>query len=583
MQDTETFSDCDAAFRAERIAESAEAAEMGRALDPRAVLRSLSAVVYDWDIVSDRLSWGANVGETLAAFPAASLESGAAFAELVTSDSESSRFQAINNSTARDAGEGAPYRLAYRLARSDGSSCAVEDVGRWFADAEGRPARAHGVLRILHRNEALGALGDGGRGGDATLGNRRAFNEALDARFAHARPGDGAFAVLMVGVENLVALNRRHGYDAMDEVISAVGRRLAANVRKIDEVMHYAGGKFAVLLSAGNPEQLALAATRLARRVNADLFLTSAGAVKASIRVGAALAPRHGRSACRLLQRAEEAYEQADGEESRYALYAPGQALSEAQRREAAVADEILAALNQRRIVVAYQPIVATQSGAVAFHEALLRVRQADGAVVGPEILLPVAEKVGLITQLDQRVFELALDRLSAEPELRVSVNISVATLRSPEWLDAMKAALSLRPGVAERLIVEIVETLAVEPIDDAMRVIARMKALGVTIAMDDFGAGHTSFRNLRRLGVDIVKIDGAFVQNVARSLDDRFFVRTLAQLARHLGIQTVAEWVEDVEARRLLAEWEIDFLQGHLVGRPELHAPPQAAVSSSR
>jgi EAL domain-containing protein (putative c-di-GMP-specific phosphodiesterase class I) len=103
------------------------------------------------------------------------------------------------------------------------------------------------------------------------------------------------------------------------------------------------------------------------------------------------------------------------------------------------------------------------------------------------------------------------------------------------------------------------------------------MKALGIAVAMDDFGAGHTSFRNLRRLRIDIVKIDGAFVQNIARSLDDRFFVRTLADLARHLGIQTVAEWVEDAETRRLLGEWRIDYLQGHFLGRPEIHEPRAA------
>ncbi len=377
-----------------------------------------------------------------------------------------------------------------------------------------------------------------------------------------------------MGVENLTDLNRRYGYDATDEVIAAVGRRLATNVRSVDEVAHYAGGKFAAVLSAGSAEQLAMAAPRLARRVNAEPFETAAGVVRASVRIGAALAPRHGRNACRLLQRAEEAFEQAAGEASRYALYAPGQALSEAQRRETAIGDEIVAALNQRRIVLAYQPVVAAKTGETAFVEALLRVRQEDGGLVGPEILLPVAEKLGLVTQLDQRVLELALDRLAAEPDLRVAVNISVVTLRAPDWVDRLKAELGARPGTARRLIVEIVETLAIEPIEDAARVVGRMKALGVAIAMDDFGAGHTSFRNLRRLGIDIVKIDGAFVQNIARSLDDRFFVRTLAELARHLGIETVAEWVEDAETRRLLGEWQIDYLQGHFLGRAEIHAP---------
>ena len=512
----------------------------------------------------------------LAAFCAASLATGAAFAELVAADSESSRFQAIHNASARDNGEGVPYRVVYRLAQPDRRACAVEDFGRWYADARGRPARAHGVLRVLQRGEdseptaARTASGDR----EGPLASRRTFNQSLESRFAQARPGEAAFAVLIVGVENLTDLNRRYGYDATDEVIAAVGRRLATNVRSVDEVAHYAGGKFAAVLSAGSAEQLAMAAPRLARRVNAEPFETAAGVVRASVRIGAALAPRHGRNACRLLQRAEEAFEQAAGEASRYALYAPGQALSEAQRRETAIGDEIVAALNQRRIVLAYQPVVAAKTGETAFVEALLRVRQEDGGLVGPEILLPVAEKLGLVTQLDQRVLELALDRLAAEPDLRVAVNISVVTLRAPDWVDRLKAELGARPGTARRLIVEIVETLAIEPIEDAARVVGRMKALGVAIAMDDFGAGHTSFRNLRRLGIDIVKIDGAFVQNIARSLDDRFFVRTLAELARHLGIETVAEWVEDAETRRLLGEWQIDYLQGHFLGRAEIHAP---------
>ncbi|MGD0639196.1 MAG: bifunctional diguanylate cyclase/phosphodiesterase [Roseiarcus sp.] len=584
MQDIEGFSQRESPARSEPESSQTREAHDGPAAatrdpDPRAVLRSVSAVVYDWDIASDRLIWGANVEETLAGFAAATLATGAAFAELVTADSESSRFQAIHNAAERDEGDGAPYRVLYRLARADGAICAVEDFGRWFVDGRGRPARAHGVLRVLQRSEHVRSSADETASceRESAFASRRKFNEALESRFAHAKPGGAAFAVLIVGVENLAELNRRYGYEATDEVIAIVGRRLMANVRAIDEVAHYAGGKFAALLSAGSPEQLMMAAPRMARRVNAELFETAAGPVRASVRIGAALAPRHGRNACRLLQRAEEAFEQAAGEATRCALYAPGEAQSEAQRRETAIADEIVSALNQRRIVLAYQPVVATKGGRTAFLEALLRVRQDGGGLVGPETLLPVAEKLGLVAQLDHRVLELALDRLAAEPGLRIAVNISVATLRAPDWIDRLKAALAIRPGLAGRLIVEIVETLAIEPIDEAVRVLGHMKALGVAIAMDDFGAGHTSFRNLRRLGVDIVKIDGAFVQNVARSLDDRFFVRTLAELARHLGIETVAEWVEDAEARRLLGEWQIDYLQGHLLGRPEIYEPRAA------
>jgi hypothetical protein len=136
VQEIEGFSDRQAPARGggefprSDEARGQRAAAPSRELDPRSILGSLNAVVYDWDIASDRLSWGANVGETLAAFSAGSLASGAAFAELVTADSDSSRFQAIHNASTRDEGEGAPYRAAYRLAQPDGASRATRTVGR---------------------------------------------------------------------------------------------------------------------------------------------------------------------------------------------------------------------------------------------------------------------------------------------------------------------------------------------------------------------------------------------------------------------------------------------------------------------
>ncbi len=566
----------DAAARPGRESSEAGVAD-AFALDPRSTLNRLRAVVYDWDIASDRLTWGPNAAETLAAFPSSALATGAGFAELVTADSPSSRYLAIRESSGWDGGDGAPYRAVYRLATPGGGACAVEDLGRWAADASGRPARAHGLMRFIAEDETP-SVGDA-----AGLPERRAFARALEARLGEARPGDAGFSAAIIGIENLGELNRRYGYEAADEAMATVGRRLAGAVRAIDIVAHFAGGKFAALLSVGAEEQLAIAAQRLMQRVSAEPIVTSAGPLRISVRVGAALAPRHGRSACRLLQHAEEAFEMAADEPRRFAVFTPGQAISDARRREAAVADEILAALNQRRVLVAYQPVVGAADGRVAFYEALLRVRQEDGEIVGPAAYLPVAEKVGLVDQLDQRVLELALDRLVAEPALRVSVNFSVATLRSPGWLDRLKGLLGAHPGAASRLIAEIIETLALEPVDEIERLLAAMKALGLKIAMDDFGAGHTSFRNLRRLGIDIVKIDGAFVQNVACSLDDRVFVRSLADLARHLGLTTVAEWVEDEEARRLLRDWGVDLLQGRLTGRPEIYEPAAAAPASPR
>jgi diguanylate cyclase (GGDEF)-like protein len=569
------------------LADSAQGGRPPFTPEPRDILNSINAVVYDWDIGSDALSWGANVAEVLRPLAPRSLRTGAAFTKLLTPESETSRFLAIKNSDRADEGFGVPFRATYGLRREGRSPVQVEDVGRWFASADGRPARAHGVLRLIATQEHDGHPAAAHR--DPLTG---AFNRGHLVGFINAQCGRfgqiaAPFAVLVVAIERLAEINRVDGYDVADEVILQVAQRIGNSIRTADCVARYAGGKFAIVLTGCDQAQAATAARRMLRAIGAEPIKTSARDIQASVRIGAALAPRNGRNAYVLLERAEEACDRAcQGAGERYALYSPNAALDEARARAASQASEIVDALNQRRVVLAYQPVVPANGRGRAFYEALLRVRREDGGLTNPADLLPAAERLGLIVQLDQRVMELALERMAQQPSLSVSVNVSAATLRDPEWIDRFTHMLSLHPGAAERLIVEVIETVAIADVEATTALLARVKALGVRVAMDDFGSGHTSFKNLRSLGVDIVKIDGAFVQNIARSADDRFFVRTLIDLARHLGIETVAEWVEDAEAMRLLTGWGVDYLQGHLFGEAEIPpAAPRAAqvLSASR
>jgi EAL domain-containing protein (putative c-di-GMP-specific phosphodiesterase class I) len=135
------------------------------------------------------------------------------------------------------------------------------------------------------------------------------------------------------------------------------------------------------------------------------------------------------------------------------------------------------------------------------------------------------------------------------------------------QWWTTLGAHLRGNAGVGERLTVEITEMTAIQNIDEARGFVSRVKDLGCRIAIDDFGAGYTSFRNLRKLGVDIIKIDGAFVQNLTRSADDRAFVSAMTTLGQSLKLTTVAEWVQDEEAARLLTQYGCDCLQGELIG----------------
>jgi diguanylate cyclase (GGDEF)-like protein len=557
-----------------------EARPAGTALpapDPSLILPSIGELVYLWDIAADRLSWGPNRLETLGPIGTADMDRGAAYGALVARESATSREDAVMRSTEKDEGAGVAYQIVYGLKapREEGPAPVVwvEDTGRWFAGADGRPAHAHGVLRIVtQRHEAERRLALGAQIDPLTGALQRAqFADRLTGALQRVEPNRKPFVVLLAALDNLFAINRTYGYQAGDEVIAGLARRLRENVRATDVVGRHAANKLALLLEDCDTEEAHSAAHRLIDVVKDALFETSAGPIPATIRIGGVVGPREGRSPEALFRRAEEALDLArQGADSRYVAYTASLARKDARLRALRVADNIVSALSDRRVELAFQPIVDAASGEVAFHEALLRLRLPDGVAISPATLLPVAEKAGLAPLLDQRVLELALDRLAADPDLRVSVNCSINTVLDPEWPERLAQAAAANPGLKGRLIIEITETAMIEDFETTRARIAACKSIGVRVAMDDFGAGHTSFRNLRDLAFEMVKIDGAFIRNIATSADDRFFVKTLIDLARHLSLKVVAEWVEDDATARILRDWGVDYFQGALYGWAE-------------
>ena len=553
----------------------------GTVPDPRAILNSIGEVVYDWDIASDQLRWGANICEILGIASASELGTGLAFAEHLAPESPATRYEAVMAAAKLDKGTGGAFQAQYGLVlagmnpRGD-ANCRIwiEDTGRAFAGQDMRPLRAHGIIRVIterfeaDRQLAFRSIFDPLTGAL----NRANLTDHISRMFAQCARNQGSFAVLLVGIRHLTRINRVYGYDVADELIAGLAARLRLNLRATDKIGRYAGNKFALVLDSCDAEQMMAAANRVRQMVDAEPIATSAGPLPVAVLTGAILAPRHARKTQTLLQHAEEALEAARDEPvRRIMMYQPSLTRDDARMRALKMADEVVSALNERRIALAYQPIVDARTGEPVFQEALMRLCSADGRMIAPCHILPMAEKAGLIGLIDHRVLELALARMGAQPQLRLALNVSGSTMLDAEWPSRLKAVLAMHPGTAERLVIEITETAVIDDIAATGRAIAAIKALGAKVAMDDFGAGHTSFRNLRQLDIDILKIDGAFMQNLARSPDDRFFVRTLVDLARHLGIPTVAEWVEDEETARILAEWGVDYLQGHYFGKAEI------------
>ena len=546
--------------------------------DPRTILNSIGEAVYDWDIVTDRLAWGPNVCAVLGIDDAELVATGLAYAEQLAPESPSSRFEAVLKSPDRDNGTGVPYQVRYALSLGQTAERTrniwIEDTGRWFAAYNDVPARAHGVVRVVtdryeaeRRDAVMSRL-------DPLTGAMSRFHavEHLTRMFAKsARQPSCSFSILLAAIGNLYRTNRNFGYDVGDELIAGIARRLTSQMRSTDVLTRYSGHKFLLILDSCDAEQMALAAQRFLNAVAESDFPTAAGALPAMLQIGGVTAPRHARTPQVLFQRAEETLDAARSRSpTRFVAYEPSLLRDDTKIRTQKTVEQIVGALNQRRIEIALEPVVDAKTRIPLLYEALLRMRLEDGSLVAPAAIFPVAEKVGLVQLLDHRVLELALARLTADPALRLSVNMSTASVHDPDWPTRAQAAFALHPGAAGRLTIEITETCAIEDIEATRRAIAAMKRLGAKVAMDDFGAGHTSFRNLRGLAFDLLKIDGAFVQNLARSPDDRFFVRTLVDLAHHLAIPIVAEWVEDAETADLLATWGVDYFQGNLFSRGE-------------
>src|SRR5690606_27097123 len=220
-------------------------------------------------------------------------------------------------------------------------------------------------------------------------------------------------------------INEGYGYDIADEVIRAVGTRLRTRMRAEDTLAPIAGSKFGIVLKSCTLDDMAHAAERFLASVRDNIIVTAAGPVPVTVSIGGVTAPRQAVNVHEVLARAQEALDRANAKRpGSFIAYQPNIEREAIRRENMKVTDKIVAALNERRIALAYEPIVETQSRRPAFFECLMRICRADGTVVPANRIVPIAERFGLVRLLDQRVLELAVAELAENPELQLSLNV---------------------------------------------------------------------------------------------------------------------------------------------------------------
>ena len=493
--------------------------------------------------------------------PAQTLE---AFNERIETPDVSERADAF-------AGRTQSYFCEYQLRRENGDAHWVEERGGWIGKEGQR--RLISVVRSIENQKSRDAHLAWLATNDELTGhlNRVCLRRKLETIIDEAKSGNHSAAYLLAGIDDLGAVNADFGFDTADKVIVEIANRLAAAIGPDDYIGRVAGTKFGVVVRSCDDEGLRALCARLMNAVRESVIDTKHGGVAASICIGAVKIPENADASNLAMARAEAALDAARRQgKSSWSSFSEKTDTVSMRRRNTHMSDVILTALNERRVRLAFQPIVTDLEEEPTKFECLIRMRGEDGQEIPAPEFIPAAERLGLVHLLDRRVLELATNTLEIRPNIHLNVNISMETVKDFVWAEGYISHLRANQHLARRICVELTETQVIDAIDASIEFVSEIKKLGCSFGIDDFGAGYTSFRNLKAMDIDILKIDGSFVTGVSSSRENQLFVRTLLDLARNFGMQTVAEWVDNEADAMLLKGLGVDYLQGFLIGKPE-------------
>jgi diguanylate cyclase (GGDEF)-like protein/PAS domain S-box-containing protein len=423
------------------------------------------------------------------------------------------------------------------------------------------------------------------------LFNRRRFEEELSEYAEHARRYNETGAVLLLDLDRFKFVNDTHGHKAGDEVIRAVGSALRDSVRQSDIVARLGGDEFAVLLKNVHRAEAERVAGLMLETVRARELPLAGHRTTMTTSIG--IAP-FGDDAIteNLLVNADLAmYEAKEAGGNRYEVSEDdGEHLSGMQARLGWV-DQIRRALDEDRLIMYCQPILHLATNQVTQWELLLRMKGDDGELIPPAVFIPTAERYGLIQEIDRWVARRAIDLLYTYRDLpgglRLEVNVSGKSMSDPELLNLVEARIAATGIDPSNLVFEITETAAIANMEEARSFADRLSALGCRVALDDFGAGFSSFYYLKYLPLNYLKIDGDFIKGLTSSVTDQLVVKSMVDIARGMGMKTVAEFVETPEAAQMLLEKGVDYSQGYYHGRPrpvleEFGPPPVTGAMPS-
>lgn len=410
--------------------------------------------------------------------------------------------------------------------------------------------------------------------------NRARFTELLSEWVYHSKAHDKGF-LLVADIDEFKLINDTYGHGVGDELLRRTAL-LLQGVLKEEEFHHRKGGEGTVLGRLGGDEFSAfipglnewdgMALTEKIRR-RFEEFRLMEGIVHATLSIGASLFPEHGRTIKELFAKVDAAmYRAKEMGGNTCHLYSPDDRVLENIHLRLREKERIQKALREDLFEPWFQPILSLKDGKIHHYEALARMIDEESIFL-PREFIDTAEAFGLVSEIDKVITEKTMNTQAAMARkgmhLTFGINLSGKELGNEQLLSFLQSKIKETGADPNHLLFEITETAAVHDLDRAVKFITELKSMGCRFSLDDFGVGFTSFVYLKRMQVDYIKIDGSFVRRLHENKDDQHIVKAITDVAKGMGIKTVAEFVEKEETLRLLKEYGVDYAQGYLIGKP--------------
>ncbi len=406
------------------------------------------------------------------------------------------------------------------------------------------------------------------------LDNRRRFLQDLGPEIRRIERQSQMGVLLLLDLDHLKLVNDTAGHAAGDQIIVQVAGLLKRASREQDFVARISGDEFAVAYSAMDEQQGMDKARELLDRINTLKPRYGGRVLNITASVGLVTFPQQGNVPVELMAKADAAICAAKSSgRNRVHFYDESDMMRERMDNQMVWKDRLLEAIERDNLQLVFQPIVGVASHKVHHYEVLVRMLETDGSLIAPGKFIPAAEQFGLIQQVDRQIVTKAIRRLADLPaamaDVGFAINLSGLSVGRQDMYDLIEREVREAGVEPSRITFEITETAACEQMNSAMEFIQKVRELGCQVSLDDFGVGFSSFSYLKHLRADILKIDGSFIRDIHNNNADQLFVKALVDVARGMGMRTIAEFVENEQVYQRVSALGVDYVQGYYLGKP--------------